>query len=507
MQGTLDCFKENCGLPTWYKLAVENLTNRQWREVDVNDDTRNSIDAALSMLADNHLTASRKRIGRKLASLYGGPVEVPKPVDQFLNLSSITLTEMQRKFLNLGLNCHYISRPSPLAKRIELEMLIDDIQRLEREKKVTTHPDLQAEFIREANTSRGHTRSSLLTPELRAAAKELKDNNNIVIRRADKSPIFVLLDKEDYLSKMSLILDDTTKFKKITRNPTDGLKVKLNRLIPTNNALAGAPKLPLIEGDHKLGYIYGNVKTHKPNQPLRPIISQIPAVTYKLAKRLHALISPFTPSSFSLKSTEEFLDIIKTSRPSGIIASMDVESLFTHVPINETINFICNRLYRSDEIHFPIPEDILRQLLQACTKEVPFYGPDKNMYVQIDGVAMGSPLGVLFANFYMGSIEETIFTQHHELKPSIYTRYVDDIFISADTENSVSHIIEMFKKNSSLNYTHEIEIERKLPFLDTVVLRGTDSFSTEVCYQMAEDSPWPSQRYHEILRRNTMYSG
>ncbi|XP_076059521.1 uncharacterized protein LOC143036158 [Oratosquilla oratoria] len=159
---------------------------------------------------------------------------------------------------------------------------------------------------------------------------------------------------------------------------------------------------------------------------------------------------------------------------------MDVESLFSHVPINETINFICNRLYRSDEIQFPIPEDILCQLLQACTKEVPFYRPDKNMYVQIDGVAMGSPLGVLFANFYMGSTEEMIFTQHYELKPSIYTRYIDDIFISADTEDSLSQITEMFKENSSPNYTHEIEIERKLPFLDTVVHRGTDSFSTEV---------------------------
>ncbi|XP_076044756.1 uncharacterized protein LOC143027361 [Oratosquilla oratoria] len=287
--------------------------------------------------------------------------------------------------------------------------------------------------------------------------------------------------QKDYLSKISRILDDTTKFKKITKNPTDGLKVKMNRLICKNNALAGAPKLPLVEGDHKLGYIYGNVKTHKPNQPLRPLISQIPVVTYKLAKRFHALISPFIPSSFSLKSTKEFFYIIKTTRPLGIIASMDVESLFTHVPINDTVNFICNRLYRSDEIQFPIPEVILRQLLQACTKEVPFYGPEKKkMCVQIDGVAMGSPLDVLFANLYMGSIEEMIFTQHHELKPSIYTSYVDDIFISAGTEDSVSQITEMFKENSSLNFTHEIEIDQKLPFLDTVVYRGTDSFSTEM---------------------------
>lgn len=89
---------------------------------------------------------------------------------------------------------------------------------------------------------------------------------------------------------------------------------------------------------------------------------------------------------------------------------MDVESLFTNVPVDETINMMYNKLYRSKETTFPIDETSLRQLLEACTKEAPFYAPDGNMYLQVDCVAMGSPLGVLFTNFYMCTIEERIFS-------------------------------------------------------------------------------------------------
>ncbi|MPC27115.1 hypothetical protein E2C01_020276 [Portunus trituberculatus] len=55
-------------------------------------------------------------------------------------------------------------------------------------------------------------------------------------------------------------------------------------------------EIPHIEEDQKLGYAYGNVKTHKRGNPLRRIISQTPAVTYKLAKHLNAR-TPCTSTS------------------------------------------------------------------------------------------------------------------------------------------------------------------------------------------------------------------
>ncbi|XP_076057277.1 uncharacterized protein LOC143034816 [Oratosquilla oratoria] len=54
-------------------------------------------------------------------------------------------------------------------------------------------------------------------------------------------------------------------------------------------------------------------------------------------------------------------------------------------------------------------------------RKVPFRCPEGNLYVQQDGVAMGSPLGVLFAEAFMSALERSVF-QDGELKPSIYCR-------------------------------------------------------------------------------------
>ena len=73
-----------------------------------------------------------------------------------------------------------------------------------------------------------------------------------------------------------------------------------------------------------------------------------------------------------------------------------------------------------------------------------------------------------------------VFSRHPNLKPNIYARYVDDIFISADTMDHINKLITVFKANSCLNFTHEIEDNKKLPFLDVIVYRGHSSYSTGV---------------------------
>ena len=123
-------------------------------------------------------------------------------------------------------------------------------------------------------------------------------------KKADKTNIFVVLNKTDYHSKLQNILDDTTKFKKLDKNPTNQLKLKINKLIIANNAKLNSTKLPKIIGDYKPSYIYGTVKMHKPNHPLHPVISQIPTLIYELTKT--KLISPYLPSKYNIKSTHEF---------------------------------------------------------------------------------------------------------------------------------------------------------------------------------------------------------
>lgn len=98
---------------------------------------------------------------------------------------------------------------------------------------------------------------------------------------------------------------------------------------------------------------------------------------------------------------------MRSNEPKGIIASLDVKSLFTNVPVADTVEIILKYAYENDELAPPkLPRIVLRDLLLACTTESPFRSPCGQLYMQVDGVAMGSPLGVLFANAYMCYTEE-----------------------------------------------------------------------------------------------------
>ena len=55
---------------------------------------------------------------------------------------------------------------------------------------------------------------------------------------------------------------------------------------------------------------------------------------------------------------------------------------------------------------------------------------NNKFYKQIDGVAMGSPLGPALANIFMCSFENKWLKDcPHSLKPVFYRRYVNDIFV------------------------------------------------------------------------------
>ena len=99
----------------------------------------------------------------------------------------------------------------------------------------------------------------------------------------------------------------------------------------------------------------------------------------------------------------EFLQAIAPAPPEGVMTSLDVESLFTNVTVDEKIDLLLARIYRDDVTpRLNILENSLRRLLQICTKEAPIRDQRGNLWKQIDGVAMGSPLGVLFAKHIWG---------------------------------------------------------------------------------------------------------
>ena len=214
--------------------------------------------------------------------------------------------------------------------------------------------------------------------------------------------------------------------------------------------------------------------------PLRPIISQIGTAVYDVAKQLNDIITPYMPKERMIESSYEFIEICKTIDNAKFIASLDVESLFTNVPVKETIDIIIENVYNNPDKCPPnIPKSILEKLLLICTTKSPFKNPNGELYVQTDGVSMGSPLAPTLANFYMCNLENKAFTEL-TIKPKIYCRYVDDCFIVIDNIKELHSLKNYFENNSVLKFTFETEINKKLPFLDVSVKRTEHQISTSV---------------------------
>ena len=80
---------------------------------------------------------------------------------------------------------------------------------------------------------------------------------------------------------------------------------------------------------------------------------------------------------------------------------------------------------------------------------------------------MGSVLRSIFSNFYMSGLENRIFNSIK--KPPKYLRYVDDIPILANNINEINILQDTFPKNSVLNFTHELNKNNKISFLDVFI--------------------------------------
>ena len=68
----------------------------------------------------------------------------------------------------------------------------------------------------------------------------------------------------------------------------------------------------------------------------------------------------------------------------------DVESLFTNIPINETIDFICDEIYIHKKLQPICKRSIFKKLTTECT-----FGINEQLCKQIDGVSMGGTLSVV----------------------------------------------------------------------------------------------------------------
>ena len=131
-----------------------------------------------------------------------------------------------------------------------------------------------------------------------------------------------------------------------------------------------------------------------------------------LLQNLSRLLNPLTLNEFSLRDSFDTITHIENI-PQNLFTkgyrfvSFDVKSLFTNIPLKKTVAIVLHRIYNDKQLTTALKKRTLKKLLlDSCTK-TPF-SLNGDLYKQIDGVAMGSPLGPTLANITMTALEEDI---------------------------------------------------------------------------------------------------
>ena len=194
---------------------------------------------------------------------------------------------------------------------------------------------------------------------------------------------------------MHELISDKTKFKCLKKDPTITRQEKLQkrlRGLRDQGFLTDQEKEEIYLVGSRPARLYGLPKLHKlPNTNLydkdelckvlafRPINSSIKAYNYSLAKYLSNMVTPIIPEQHSAKDSFSFIkEIQQLNYEQYFLCSYDVVSLFTNIPLEETIDLAVNLIFESNN-KLRIDKEQLRELFLIATAEIIFFLTETSM--------------------------------------------------------------------------------------------------------------------------------
>ena len=393
------------------------------------------------------------------------------------NLSKRELTDMEKSVLSRGLNFATTPIKVPyddfiIATELACHKITDPGQKADLRNSVAGI--LKNAKITHKNTSREEWK----------AIQSIAKDKTIKVLPADKGRTTVILDTEQYENKMLTMLQDETTYEVLKKDPTEDKKKKLKTLL---KPLVDEGKINkdnynfLVPSASITPRIYGTIKIHKKDYPLRPIVDSIGSVNYNLSKALVEIIKPLlgqTPQH--CKNSKQLAKQLTTIRVESdeILISHDVVSLFTKTPVDVTINIVHNRLLTDKTLRKRTNltvQDIV-QLLSFVAKST-YFTFMGTVYRQKEGFAMGDPLSAIMSGFFMEDLEaRAIATAPAECRLSLWRRYVDDILekIKAGYTQTLTDHLNTIDSTGNIKFTHEEEEHSSIAFLDMKIHHNED---------------------------------
>ena len=147
------------------------------------------------------------------------------------------------------------------------------------------------------------------------ALQELKKDQTISILPADKGRATVVMDRSDYENKIQNILKDTKTYEPLKKDPTTTFKNKLINTLKEWKKEGRISKIlykQIYPTSDQPPKFYGLPKIHKPDLPLRPIVSGNGSVTEPCAKHLAKILNAVKGKNpHAVKNSQDFVEKIK----------------------------------------------------------------------------------------------------------------------------------------------------------------------------------------------------
>ena len=147
-------------------------------------------------------------------------------------------------------------------------------------------------------------------------------------------------------------------------------------------------------------------------------------------------------------------EVQEVSFSNKFMISYHVCSLFTSIPLTETIDIAVNLIF---DKYPDLKIQELKKLFEFATSKTHFLF-DGSYYDQIDGLAMCSSLGPVLAHIFMGFYEKRWLDQSQFCDVLLYRRYVDDIICLFNSERDADEFFKfLHAEHSNIKCTFQKE--------------------------------------------------
>ena len=549
----------DCPLTETNEVTVNSDFKTDYRDVvlqthtPTNDDPVKSHHNALATL-----TAGVTNLGVNNISSYNPSVEeirvlalglnfIPEPADItnveiYQALDEFTDTVLWKEQLDyIGNNNQSNLDDSPLAllrrklrKKLHLKQTLSAKETKLKEKSyiksLETNEYLQqirTRFREDISNKRFKTHHRLSvrdSKDIDAILWNLRTNQLIVVKPADKNLGPTIMDRQWYIDAGELILKDESTYKAIDSFNITAIRNELIFLLATSNhiqlkntsptefmysswknepmtvlakqyitftsELAAIFLEPFYNPDsiqpcrsyflpkiQKLMFPYPRPPPLIPGStlPVRPICASIGWITYIVSIYLDIILKPIMiqlPSYImnSASLAKELED--KSFPPTCALLAADVESLYPSIDINRGLDALDATLkdnkFPTDTRYF-----IIRLARWVLLNNITEF--NNKLYLQTRGTAMGTPCAVVVACIYMGTIERKAWASLNHLQsisPILDYRFIDDLLIIAKSQEEAQIILDIFNSIDPLIKLTGTTSPTSANFLDLTIYKG-----------------------------------